>query len=214
MGMTAGSIVGIATGKSLFASVRQKISLFAQQLGMKFIAASGKIEIQAQSDDIELIAQKVLKLISTENRIELTAKEILLNGGTSFIRINSDGIYEGTNGKWEVHSAARELTGPDCIPLELPHTHPPQTCEFSNRLDVYDLHYQDEFNSVPYHVVRKNGDTLLKGFLDEHGRTARIEGDQEEDVDVFVGGENWTTEINSDESTYATEGFEDESRLS
>ncbi|RDU94525.1 type VI secretion system Vgr family protein, partial [Trinickia dinghuensis] len=56
--LTAGQNVSVTAGKSLLVSVMQKVSLFAQNAGMKLFAAKGKVEIQAQSDNIELTAQK------------------------------------------------------------------------------------------------------------------------------------------------------------
>ncbi|MDR6413279.1 type VI secretion system Vgr family protein, partial [Paraburkholderia terricola] len=54
----------LATGKSLIASVAGKLSLFVQNAGMKLFAARGKVEVQAHSDNIELTAQKTMKLLS------------------------------------------------------------------------------------------------------------------------------------------------------
>lgn len=103
--VTSGGHVSIAADKSLFASIREKISLFVEQAGMKLFAAKGKVEIQAQSDNVEIIAEQVLKLISTKLNIEITAaKEILLNAGGSYIRINEKGIEQGTAGKWQSHA--------------------------------------------------------------------------------------------------------------
>lgn len=56
--VVSGQSTHIAAGKSLLASVAERISLFAQNAGMKLFAAKGKVEIQAQSDNIEVTAQK------------------------------------------------------------------------------------------------------------------------------------------------------------
>ncbi|SPC21679.1 type VI secretion system Vgr family protein [Cupriavidus oxalaticus] len=119
--ITTGSHLSIATGKSWLASAAEKIVLFARNAGMRLFAAKGKIEIQAQSDDIEIIAQKVLRLISAQDRIEITAKkEILLNAGGSYIRINAVGIEHGTPGTWRAHASAHSLPGPKELGFRLP----------------------------------------------------------------------------------------------
>lgn len=51
-------------------SVAEKISLFAQNAGMKLFAAKGKVEIQAQGDNLEITAQKTLKLLSATEKID------------------------------------------------------------------------------------------------------------------------------------------------
>jgi type VI secretion system secreted protein VgrG len=51
--------------------IGQSLSMFVQHLGMKLIAAAGKIQMQAQSDEIEIGAAKKLHLYSLEeNQIQ------------------------------------------------------------------------------------------------------------------------------------------------
>jgi type VI secretion system secreted protein VgrG len=86
--MTAGRSLSIATGESLFASIKQTCRLFVQKAGMKLIAAAGNITVQAQQDDVEVIAQKVLSLISRTDWIELKGKKgIRLHGSDSMLEI-------------------------------------------------------------------------------------------------------------------------------
>ncbi|WP_155636659.1 DUF2345 domain-containing protein, partial [Burkholderia multivorans] len=56
--VASGQSVHVAAGKSLIASIGQKLSLFVQNAGMKLFAGKGKVEIQAQSDNVEVTAQK------------------------------------------------------------------------------------------------------------------------------------------------------------
>lgn len=110
--ISTGAHVSFATGGGIFGSFAERAVLFVQKLGMRFFAAKGKVEIQAQSDDIEIIAQKVLKLVSLTDLIEVAAKkEILLNGGGSYIRIHRNGIEQGTPGNWKAFSAVPTLPG-------------------------------------------------------------------------------------------------------
>jgi len=86
--MTAGRSLSIATGESLFASIKQTCRLFVQKAGMKLIAAAGNITVQTQQDDVEVIAQKVLSLISQTDWIELKGKKgIRLHGSDSMLEI-------------------------------------------------------------------------------------------------------------------------------
>ncbi|MFJ4290149.1 type VI secretion system Vgr family protein [Cupriavidus sp. NPDC089707] len=124
-GLTTGQHLSIATGKSWLASAMDKIVLFARKSGMRLFAAKGKVEIQAQSDDIEIIAQKVLRVISTMERIEITAaREVLVNGGGSYVRLNADGIEHGTSGTWKAHAASHAMPGPKSLAIpqfSMPH---------------------------------------------------------------------------------------------
>ena len=119
--LSAGSHISIVAGKSLYASVAQKFSLFVHQLGMKLIAASGKVQIQAQTDDLELLAQKVLDIISTTDWINLKAKKgIRLNGGGTELVLSVEGLKGMTDGVSHVHAADHQTMGPQSAPVQFP----------------------------------------------------------------------------------------------
>lgn len=65
----------MAVGKSLIASVANKLSIFAQNAGMKLFAGRGKIEVQAHSDNVELTAQKSVKVLSATAKVEVAADQ-------------------------------------------------------------------------------------------------------------------------------------------
>ena len=110
--ITTGRHLSLSTGRSLLGSALDRISLFAHRLGVRLFAGQGKVEIQAQSDDMDIIADKVLKLISAKASIQLTAaKEITLLADGSYIRINGNGIEQGTKGKWTVYANTRKMLG-------------------------------------------------------------------------------------------------------
>ncbi|MBA1223926.1 DUF2345 domain-containing protein, partial [Pseudomonas fulva] len=75
MTVSTGEDVSIASGKSLLASVVQSISLFAQNAGAKLFAAKGKVELQAQNDEMLLTSLQNMKLSSTAAGIEIAAKD-------------------------------------------------------------------------------------------------------------------------------------------
>jgi len=119
--VTAGRHLSVSAGRSLLVSAMDKVSLFAHKMGMRFFAARGKLEIQAQSDDLDVIADKVLQIISAKESIKvMAATEVLLTAGGSYIKINGSGIEEGTPRDWIVRAAARQMTGPSSLNPTLP----------------------------------------------------------------------------------------------
>jgi type VI secretion system secreted protein VgrG len=119
--LSAGAHISLAAGQSLFASVAQKFSLFVHEMGMKLIAASGKVQIQAQTDDMELLAQKVLDIISTTAWINIKAKEgIRLNGGGTELVLSAAGIKGMTNGDSHFHAADHQTFGAANVPVQFP----------------------------------------------------------------------------------------------
>jgi type VI secretion system secreted protein VgrG len=114
--LVSGQSTHIATGKSLIASVAEKLSLFVQNAGMKLFAAKGKVEIQAQSDNVEVAAQKTVKLLSVTEKIEAAAKqEILLTSGGAYIRLKDGNIEIHAPGKIDIKGSQHSFTGPTSL---------------------------------------------------------------------------------------------------
>ncbi|PLR40819.1 type VI secretion system tip protein VgrG [Chimaeribacter californicus] len=94
---TAGSDADFSIVKKFRIAVGEALSLFAHRMGIKMFATAGKIEIQAQSDALDLLAEKQLTIASQKNRVLVTAQtELLLNCGGSYIRLSEGGIELGT----------------------------------------------------------------------------------------------------------------------
>ncbi|CAE6711981.1 hypothetical protein R69619_01138 [Paraburkholderia nemoris] len=119
--LVSGHSTHIATGKSLIASVTQKLSIFVQNAGMKLFAAKGKVEIQAHNDNIELTAQKSVKLVSATEQIQAIAKgEILLTSGGAYIRLKDGNIEIHAPGNIDVKGAQHSFNGPTRIDEKFP----------------------------------------------------------------------------------------------
>jgi type VI secretion system secreted protein VgrG len=117
--ITTGKSLSIASGDSLFASIRKTFRLFVYKAGMKLIAAAGNIDIQALTDSINILAK--LTITQTANRITISAKEeVVVNGGGSYTKYNAAGIEHGTNGAYVAHAAVHSLPGPKSLPVALP----------------------------------------------------------------------------------------------
>ena len=167
LNIVSGQSAHIATGKSLIASVAQSISLFAQNAGMKFFAAKGKVEIRAHDDNVELTAQKTVKLLSATEKIEMAAKQdILLTSGGAYIRISGGNIEIHAPGKIDVKGSQHSFNGPTQGNYDLP------------VLPKGDLHNKLELNladdslkpvpNAPYKVMFENGG-VMSGKLDANG---------------------------------------------
>nr|WP_258178542.1 DUF2345 domain-containing protein [Burkholderia multivorans] len=119
--VTAGESMSVATGKSFFASVSDKFSLFVHKMGMKLVAASGKVQVHAENDELELLAKKVLSIISTTDWINLTAKQgIRLTAGNSQLEVSAKGIVGYTPGENKIHAGSHDTVGPQSVPAQFP----------------------------------------------------------------------------------------------
>ena len=164
---TAGGNADISVMKKFTVAAGEAISLFAQKLGMKLFAAKGKVEIQAQSDDMALTADKNVMMTSANGRLDISAKEeILLKAGGSYIRITPLGIEEGTLGDrtWKAGSHRRQ--GPASLAQEMNGW---KQAKFDEQLG---MHWPDQ-HAIAAHPVDLASDAgVIKGTTDAQGATA------------------------------------------
>jgi uncharacterized protein (DUF2345 family) len=194
---SASGSINLSAQKNIIGHAQDKISLFAAQKGFKAYAAKGKLELQAQDDAIEAIAKKVIKLISTEDKIELTSpKEIVLTAGGSQLKINADGVFSTTGGKFESKAGQHVFMSGAKVSYEVPQL--PNTPTFSNRLDVYDLFWASDFSQLSYKAFIPDTNSFTSGTIDEHGRTGKINTADPAKVQVLVGSDDeWGLQIES-----------------
>ncbi len=117
--ITSGGHASIATGRSFLASAKDAIRLFAYRLGLKLVAASGDIDMQALKNGINILAKLEIKMEG--KRVDINGTDgVRINGGGSYIDVSQSGITSGTNGLFQVHSADYLFSGPDSRPV-VPH---------------------------------------------------------------------------------------------
>lgn len=158
----------IAAGKSLIASVAQKISVFVQNAGVKLFAAKGNVEVQAHSGAIELRAHKAVKIISAEDIIEIAAKrEILLTCGGAYIRIKDGDIEIHAPRKIDVKGRDRVFSGPAQLDYRLPAL---PTSKYGAAMQ-YLYHDDEPVQGAPFKAMLADG-SVRQGALDDVGRMA------------------------------------------
>ncbi|MBR8084516.1 type VI secretion system tip protein VgrG [Burkholderia vietnamiensis] len=165
--VTAGTDLSVSTGGGLFASMRKALRLFVYQAGMRLVAAAGDIDLKALKDSINLLAK--LNVTITATKIKISAQqEVEINGGGSYTRWTAGEIRSGTAGKFEVHSAGRNFTGPDNVgkPVAPKAPEMPQDLHFTLGALPGEAH---RYVSEPYELFKGNV-KIGEGVTDEFGR--------------------------------------------
>lgn len=81
--------LSMASRKGLFASVGEAFRLFVHRAGMKLVAASGKVTLQAQTEDVEIIASKVVALLSESDWVTIRGKKgVRIQGGQHVFEVS------------------------------------------------------------------------------------------------------------------------------
>ncbi|HFK4602790.1 TPA: type VI secretion system Vgr family protein [Citrobacter farmeri] len=110
--LTSGANTEISALKRIALVAKKGFVAFTHSVGMKLVAASGKVEIQAQTDAMDLFANKTLTICSSEDEIIISAKKKLtLQCGGSYITIDPAKIENGTGGNFNVKSANFDYAG-------------------------------------------------------------------------------------------------------
>ncbi|MEO2216976.1 type VI secretion system Vgr family protein [Chromobacterium vaccinii] len=156
------------TGRRWLHNVGQHISLFVSgvkdKVALKLIAAKGKMQVQAQSDAIELTADKDVTITSCKNVITVAAKEeILLTSGGSYIRIAGGNIEVHCPGTVSVKGAEHQLSGPTSLV---------QTLKSENKTTDLHVRYEDAEGNplVGEQIKLQSGDnTKLQQSSDADG---------------------------------------------
>lgn len=188
--LVSGQSTHVAAGKSLIASVLDRISLFAQNSGIKLFAGKGKVEVQAHADNIELTAQKALNLMAVTESIEgAAAKEILLTSGGAYIRIANGNIEVHAPGKIDIKGAQHAFSGPTHLSQTMP-TLPNSTGNYDQAFIAHWAGTDIPVANTRYQMF-SNGKLLSEGVTNAAGETGLTQSHVPHDVVVkFLGKSN------------------------
>ncbi|HEX8606669.1 MAG TPA: type VI secretion system tip protein TssI/VgrG [Pseudoduganella sp.] len=220
--LTAGANVSMTAHGGFFASAREGVRLFVQKLGMKLIAASGKVEVRAESDEMDIIAQKVLRLISETDWIDLRARKgVRLHGAGSMIEI-ADKVQVWSPSPVQFHCNIETL-GPQNRPQPAQRENTAEQTQAGStdkRVKLHPLLQPHSASGTPYvdtpYVLYKNGAEMKTGLTDGEGR---IEIDHEpgtERYEVMLGnGDRFALQVEAsledaktgDEKNMSNQGY-------
>ena len=95
--LVSGNHTDITAGQSLTAHAAESLNLFAQSSGIKVQANQGKVEVQAQNDELQLNALKDATLTSSAGKITIAAKEeILITCKGAYIKLSNGEVEIGS----------------------------------------------------------------------------------------------------------------------
>ncbi|KDB10631.1 Rhs element Vgr protein [Burkholderia sp. lig30] len=119
--VTAGQHADLSVLKRFTVAAGELISLCAHKLGLKLFAAKGRVEIQAQSDAMDLTAAKQVRLASADEDVLVVArKKIVLASGSAALKIE-DGTFEFIGpGAFKIKAGTFVFQGPGTVNPLLP----------------------------------------------------------------------------------------------
>jgi len=202
--ITSGGHTSISTGRSLLASVKESIRLFAQQ-GIRLFSAKGKVQLQAQDNDMELIAKRVIEIMSTSDWINAkAAKGIRIQSGSTEVTITPEGVKWVTPGYDHVHAADHQTFTPaSAAAVAMPKLPViPAQADYSVRLDSSAIQNSEllpqSATNFAHVSVEKDSEKIASMPLSETSSQRFVFADQAGDADIYLKSEDeWQTEIDS-----------------
>jgi type VI secretion system secreted protein VgrG len=178
---------------------------FSQNGGIQAIAANGPVSLQAHTDQLEILADKEVKIISVNDSIEIKANQkIVLQAGQSSITLEGGDITFACPGNFTVKGgqhifdggASRSAALPP-LPDKLPEIPPP----FISNAGPHSLRFAfagtDElaalsgFAKQPFRITDKQGKVLQQGMIGKDGRLPRIDLPQADNLTLQIGDDQW-----------------------
>ncbi|UTH75668.1 type VI secretion system Vgr family protein [Chromobacterium sp. IIBBL 290-4] len=176
-----------STGRRWIHNVGKSISLFVagvkDKIGMKLIAAKGKVQVQAQSDTMELTADKDVTITSCKDSITIAAKEeILLNvGGGAYIRLAGGNIEVHCPGTVSVKGSQHNLSGPASLNYRMPTFGK----VYSGRFQLQNQKTGEPLIGRAY-AIKQAGGRTISGYTDQQGWTMTAMSRQPEGMNLQV----------------------------
>ncbi|WP_083654891.1 type VI secretion system tip protein VgrG [Burkholderia sp. SRS-W-2-2016] len=152
------------------------VSLFAQRLGVKLIAARGKVVMQAQSDAMDIVSQLNMELCSAGGTLTAHAANgvVLQGGGSAYIKIVGDNVEIGGM-SLVLKVPLVDKQGPGSLSLPLPKFGQLNTPS-KERFVLTDELTGRPLANKPYRIELADG-SIKEGLTSDNGETDLTQND-------------------------------------
>jgi len=167
---TSGSDLHLTAAETYSSVAANATTLFTREGGIKAIAGNGDVSLQANTGELEILADKEIVILSVNDGIEVKAsKKIVLHAGQSSIVLEGGNITFACPGNFTVKSAKHEFNSGANMPAEL--TVLPAFLSKSNNFIALDYRDADgdPMAGVKY-KIKFEGGKIIAGTLDQKGR--------------------------------------------
>ena len=176
------------SGRRWLHNVGQHISLFVagvkDKVSLKLIAARGKVQLQAQSDAMELTADRDITITSCKGKVMISAKQdILLTSGGGYIKLAGGNIDIHCPGTVSVKGAEHGLSGGTSLAKTF---NTMSNAKFDDKYQLINEVTKKPLAKQRYLIFRENGEAE-NGITDENGLTHMVKNpDREENISILA----------------------------
>ncbi|MQA42274.1 type VI secretion system tip protein VgrG [Rugamonas sp. FT29W] len=173
----------LSAGKNIFVRALKSISMFAHGLGMKLIAASGNVLVQAHNGDIDLTATGRIR-ISAGKGIELMSPEVKIAAQGAQVNLGNGEITQQSKSTHTIKSSKFVHTtggGGDVGEIKFPSTE----IETDERVILFHSQNGEPVVGRRYRLTLPDGSTI-DGVTDGQGKTSLATGKEMGDIEVTI----------------------------
>jgi len=185
--VTAGENVDLGAGRNVTLSAANAVSVFAQNLGVKVVAAKGDVHAIAHTGQVLATSSEDMKFTSVNGALHASAgKTLVLSCGGAYIKLSGGNIEIGCPGTLTFKRAGMNLEGP----ASLHESYPPLSNAGPNNRKFalhYDGHPEDRLAGQRYRLHKENG-SVIEGVTNALGETSVAQSDIAEFVRVELLG--------------------------
>ena len=189
MQWTTQSDLHLAAAHTVSSVAANAVNLFTHAGGIQAIAANGPVSLQAHTDQLEILADKAITIVSVNDSIAIKASQkITLQAGQSSITLEGENITFACPGNFTVRggnhmfdSGARAEASFNALPSSTP-------CMFNRKIQLTDNETAEVLPDTPYFVRLDDGVTYY-GTTDAEGFTEIAQSEKAQSAKVYVGHE-------------------------
>ncbi len=173
----------MTSGKKILMRAAESISLFAHKLGMKLIAASGKMELQTHKGDIEITSAKRIVLTAADEII-LQAPTVRIVAKGAQMDIGGDAIVQQCTNTHTIRSGkfAHVTGGGGSMPgINVPTS----DIKTDERIFLFDPQSGLPVSGRGYRAILPDGQ-VVEGKTDAQGRTSLMQSAAMGDFDIVI----------------------------
>lgn len=161
----------VSAGRKLLLHALQGISVFAHSLGAKLIAASGKIEIEAQDENVEITSAKRIVLAASEEIVLQSPRVTIVTQGAQ-VTLGDGAITHQCTGDFVIKASKFDFRGPgEGAPLKL--EMPESVVKHDQHVRMVDMSTGEPMINQPYRVTLEDGQ-IIEGRTDSNGMTKKF----------------------------------------
>jgi type VI secretion system secreted protein VgrG len=161
-------------------------TLFTHEGGLEAVAANGPLSIQAHTDQLELLADKEVTVVSVNDSISINAKtKIVLKAGQTSITLEGANITFACPGTFSVKGSGHSMDSGASSAAELTRLPDSKVKLFDEAFILKNKVSGALMANVNYRIKHSDG-TYSYGTTDEKGRTHLVGGDKSEQVIIEV----------------------------